>query len=163
LWQWPQSAKLVSVNLRSRKKPAHVRGVAPLVVVLAAVMLAASGCGAGDKPTKQLLRSNVPLTSGLYVQLKGPAGAVNKIANAIETGAFRRVKAGAVPPYGQGGSFVPPHTQQHRVCLSARTIQPVDSPELQPWLGQKITITVYGNSGSLLFCDLIRKMVLAGR
>jgi hypothetical protein len=137
--------------------------VASLVVVLAAVLLIASGCGAGDKPTKQLLRSNVPLTSGLYVQIKGPAGAVNKIANAIETGAFRKIKTGAVPPYGEGGSFVPPRPQQHRICISARTIQPVDSPQLQPWLGQKITISVYGNHASLLFCDLIRKMVLAAR
>jgi hypothetical protein len=135
---------------------------APLVVVLAAITLIGSGCGSSSKPTKQLLRSEVPLTSGLYVQLKGPAGAVNRVANAIESGAFTKVKTGAVPPYGDGGSFVPPRVQQRRVCLFARTIQPTDSPQLQPWRGKKITFTIYGerSSSSILFCRLIAIGVL---
>jgi hypothetical protein len=133
----------------------HVRGVAPLIIVLVAVMLTASSCGASDKPTKQLLRSNNPLTADLYVQIKGPAGAVSKIAHAIETGAFTTIKMGAVPPYGKGGSFVPPPVQSHRICLFAQTIQPVDSPQLQQWWGKKITFTVYGDKGSsMLYCRL---------
>jgi hypothetical protein len=132
------------------------------VCVLAAVMLTASSCGGSGKPTKQLLRSNNPLTSDLYVQIKGPAGAVSKIANAIETGAFTNIKLGLVPPYGNGGSFVPPHVQSHRICLFAQTIQPVDSPQLQAWLGDKITFTVYGSkSSSVLYCRLFGGVTLA--
>jgi hypothetical protein len=134
------------------------------VIVLAALTLAGSGCGASEKPTKQLLRSVNPLTSDLYVQVKGPDGAVTKIANAIQTGAFRKIKTGAVPAYGKGGSFVPPHLQQHRVCLFAKTIQPLDSPQLQPWLGKEITITVYGNKRSAgFYCRLIARMTLTGQ
>lgn len=151
-----------SANVESPSRWVQPRGVAPLVVVIAAVMLTASSCGASDKAAKQLLRSDNPVTSDLYVQLKGPAGAVTKIANGIETGAFTTIKAGAVPPYGTGGSFVPPNLQRHRVCLFTRTIQPVDSPELQPWLGQKITFTVYGgkSSPSVLYCRLLGALTL---
>lgn len=125
-------------------------------------MLTASSCGASDKPTKQLLRSNNPLTADLYVQIKGPAGAVSKIANAIETGAFTNIKMGVVPPYGKGGSFVPPPLQRHRICLFAQTIQSADSPQLHPWLGKKITFTVYGNHGSsALYCRLFGGVGLA--
>jgi hypothetical protein len=133
------------------------------VVSIAALVLIASSCGASNKPQKQLLRSNIPLASGVYVQIKGPAGAVSKIANAIETGAFTKIKTGAVPPYGTGGSFVPLSLRRHRVCLFARTIQPTDSPQLQPWLGKKITFTMYGskNSYSMLYCGLLAKLTLA--
>jgi hypothetical protein len=128
----------------------------PSAVFLAALALTASGCGASEKPTKQLLRSSNPLTSDLYVQIKGPAGAVSKIANAIETGAFTNIKLGPVPPYGHSGSFVPPLLQRHRICLFAQTIQPADSAQLQPWRGKKITFTVYGTkkSSSALYCRL---------
>jgi hypothetical protein len=143
--------------LPTRRTRVQARGLAPLVQVLAAVMLTTSGCGNSNEPTKQLLRSNIPLTSDLYVQIKGPEGAVSKIANAIETGAFTKIKTGAVPPYGEGGSFVPPRLRQHRVCLFAQTIQPVDSPQLQAWRGKKITFTVYGakSSSSVIYCRLI--------
>jgi hypothetical protein len=128
---------------------------APLVIIVAAGVLAAPGCGASNKPNKQLLRSTVPLASDLYVQIKGPAGAVSKIVNAMKAGAFTKIKSGRVPAYGAGGSFVPPRVERHRVCLFAHTIQPVDSAQLQPWLGKKITFTVYGNSSSEFFCGLI--------
>lgn len=125
-------------------------------------MVTSSSCGTSDKPTKQLLRSNNPLTSDLYVQIKGPAGAVSKIANAIETGAFTNIKMGPVPPYGNGGSFVPLRLQRHRICLFAQTIQPADSPQLQRWVGKKITFTVYGNkSSSALYCRLFGGVTLA--
>jgi len=144
-----------------RRKWGRARGVAPIVVVLATVMLTAA-CGASTKPTKQLLRSSNPLSSDLYVQIKGPAGAVSKIANAIETGAFTNIKMGPVPPYGAGGSFVPPAVQRQRICLYAQAIQPADSPELQPWLGKKITFTVYGSAGSsTLYCRLLAGVTIA--
>jgi hypothetical protein len=130
------------------------------VVVLAAVLLTASSCGASDKPTEQLLRSNFPL---LYVQIKGPAGAVNKIANSIETGAFTKIRTRPVPPYRKDGSFVPPQIRRHRVCLRAETIQTVDSPQLQPWLGKKITFIVYGNKSraSAIYCGLLGGVMFA--
>jgi hypothetical protein len=150
------------VNAFSKRRENPVRSFAPRVVILAAVMLTASSCGAGNKPTKQLLRSNNPLTSDLYVQIKGPRGAVGKIANAIETGAFTNIKLGPVPPYGHGGSFVPPRLQGQRVCLFAHTVQLTDSPRLQPWLGKKITFTVYGSkSTSRLYCRLFGGATLA--
>jgi hypothetical protein len=140
----------------------QVRAFVPLAVTLAALLLTASGCGASDKPTKQLLRSNNPLTSDIYVQIKGPAGAVSKIASAIETGAFTNIKLGPVPPYGKSGSFVPPALQQHRICLFAQTIQPSDSPQLQPWRGKKVTFTVFGKtSSSTLYCRLFGGVGLA--
>ena len=151
------------MNSLSRSQSVRARAAAPLAVILAAVTLAASGCGSSDKPTKQLLRSNNPLTSDLYVQIKGPAGAVSKIARAIETGAFTNIKLGPVPPYGKSGSFVPPLLQRHRICLFAQTIQPADSTQLQPWQGKKITFTVYGSktSSSALYCRLFGGVGLA--
>jgi len=140
----------------------QARGVAPFCVVVAAVALITSSCGASSKPTKQLLRSKNPLTSDIYLQIKGPAGAVSKITDAIESAAFTKLKAGAVPRYGEGGAFVPPHVQRNQVCLFAETIQPWDSPQLQPWVGKKITFTAYGTkSDSQLFCRLIRGVLLA--
>lgn len=149
------------MHSRSRQKWVQARGVAPLVVALTTVTLTASSCGASDKPTKQLLRSNISLTSDLYVQIKGPAGAVSKVASAIESGAFTKIKTGAVPPYGDGGSLVPPPVQRHRVCLYAQTIRPADSPQLQPWLGRKITFTVYGvnRNSTLIYCRLIAAVI----
>lgn len=149
----------------SQRRLVRAERVVSKVLVLAALMLTASSCGASNKPTKQLLRSDVPLSSDLYVQIKGPAGAVSKIANAIETGAFTKIRAATVPPYGEGGSFVPPRVQRHRVCLFARTIQPVDSPQLQPWRGKKVTFTVFGDKsqGSMLYCGLLEGMLLSAQ
>jgi hypothetical protein len=151
------------MHSQSRSKSVQVRALAPLAIILAIVTLTTSGCGASNKPTKQLLRSNNPLTSDLYVQIKGPAGAVSKIARAIETGAFTNIKLGPVPPYGKSGSFVPPLLQRHQICLFVQTIQPADSPQLQPWLGKKVTFTVYGNkkSSSALYCRLFGGVGLA--
>ena len=126
------------------------------VAVVLAVMCVASGCGASDKPTKELLRTDIR-GANLYVQIKGPAGAVSKVAKAIEEGAFTKIKTGPVPRYGEGGSFLPPLVRSRPVCLFARTIQSFDDQSLQPWLGKKITFTMYGKktSASALYCRLI--------
>jgi hypothetical protein len=104
------------------------------------------------------------LTSDIYVQIRGPAGAVSPIANAIETGAFTKIKTGPITAYGEGSSFLPPrlyhHLHEHRICLFAHTIQAGESPTLQPWVGKKITISVYGHKSSLLYCRLIAGVFL---
>jgi hypothetical protein len=129
------------------------------MLVLGVVTVTASGCGASQKPTKELLRSANPLTADIYVQIRGPAGAVSYIANAIETGAFTSIRTGGFTEYSSGGSFIPPRLHhrlhQQRICLFAHTVQSVDSPKLQPWLGKKITISVYGNKSSVLYCRLL--------
>lgn len=131
---------------------------------LAVVLLTGAGCGASSRPTKSLLRSANPLTSDIYVQIRGPAGAVRPIASAIETGAFTKIKTGPITTYGDGGSFVPPrlyhHLHQHRICLFAHTIQAGESPTLQPWVGKKITISVYGRKSSVLYCRLFAGVFL---
>lgn len=122
-----------------------------------AALLTVAGCGGADnKPTNELLRSANPLTSDIYVQVRGPTGAVRHVANAMMTGAFTK--------YG-GGFFVPPHLHhrlhEQRACLFVHTIEPVDSPGLQAWRGQKITISVSGNRSSAEFyCGAIRDVFL---
>lgn len=134
------------------------------MLALVGVILAASGCGASsNKPAAELLRSANPLTSDFYLQIKGPAGAVDEIANKIEAGAFTR-KAGAALSKAGDGSFVPrrlhDRLQGHQICLFVRTIQPWDSPALQEWVGKTITISAYGNKRFLLWCRLFPRVVL---
>jgi hypothetical protein len=152
------------VDFLTKRRRVLPRRFAPCVLALAAIVLTASGCGASDKPTKELLRSANPLTSDIYVQIRGPAGAVSYVAKAIETGAFTSLKTSAFTKY-DNGSFVPPrlHHQlhQHRICLFAHTIQSVDSPKLQAWQGKKITMSVYGKKSSVLYCRLIGGVFLA--
>ena len=155
-----KSAKLRCVDSPSRRRWGQARSVAPLALVLAAVVLIGSSCGgASSKPTKELLRSANPLTSDIYVQVRGPAGAVTPIANTIKTGAFSEIKTGPITKYGDGAAFLPPplyhHLHENRICLFAHTIRAWESPTLQPWVGKKITISVYGKKSSLLFCRLI--------
>lgn len=140
-----------------------MRYIAPLVLALLAVTLTASGCGASNEPTKtELLRSANPLTSDVYIQIRGPAGAVSYIGNTLQGAAFTP-QTGAVTE-ADNGLFVPPalhdRLQEHRICLFVETIQPWDRPELRPWLGKKITVDVYGNKSSVLFCRLFGTAVL---
>lgn len=146
-----------------RGKRVQIRVIVPLVLVLLAVMLTASGCGAGNEPTRtELLRSANPLTSDVYIQIRGPAGAVNYLGNTLQGAAFTN-QTGAFTE-ADSGFFVPPalhnRLHEHRICLFVETIQPWDRPEIQPWVGKKITVTVYGNKSSVLFCRLFGTVVL---
>jgi hypothetical protein len=122
-----------------------------------AVTVGASSCGDSSRTTRQLLRSENPITSDLYFQIKGPAGAVNYIAD--------RVKSGAFIKYSEG-FFVSPrlHHELHqtRVCEYVHTVATTDSPKLQPWLGKKMTIVVYGKPNYRLFCRLISGVFRSG-
>jgi hypothetical protein len=151
------------VDLTTQRRQPQARRVAQLVLALVVVILAASGCGASNnEPAAELLRSANPLTSDFYLQIKGPAGAVNEIANKIKAGAFTS-KTGTLTKAGNG-SFVPPRLhdrlQEHQICLFVRTIQPWDSPDLQAWVGKTITISAYGNKRFLLWCRLFPRVVL---
>jgi hypothetical protein len=108
-----------------------------LAVVLATVALSASACGGGGGPRAELLRSANPLTSDLYLRIKGPPGAVSQIAEGATTGAFSRYHVGA---------FVPPKVRRHKACSFTHTIDVADAPNLQKWRGKKATLIVYGNS-----------------
>jgi hypothetical protein len=167
LWPRHQAANLSgAVSLPTRTLPHWRAAPSHLAIALAAVMLTASGCGAGagNEPTTELLRSANPLTADIYVQIRGPSGAVHEIADAFETGAFAHetkafTKAGV-------GFFVPPRLHhrlhQQRICLFTQTIRPWHSPTLQPWVGKKVTIWVYGNKSSarLFYCRLFSTVFL---
>jgi len=117
-----------------------VRASRPFAVaaVLTALLLTVSACGAVDSRTEVLrLRSANPVTSDLYVRMRGPAGAVNYIAQGLIRGAFNKAA---------GGFFVPPNLHRQKACSFGHTIGFEDSPDLQAWRGKKITIAVYGSS-----------------
>ena len=119
----------------------------PFVVaaVLTALLLLASACGGVDSRTEVVrLRSANPLTSDLYVRMRGPAGAVKYIAQGLSRGAFSSQTE---------GFFVPPGVRRQKACSLSHTIGYLDAPKLQPWRGRKIKITVYGkNSYAVTYC-----------
>src|SRR5690242_3693048 len=116
------------------------RGSRPFVVaaVVTALLLMASACGGVDSRTEVLrLKSANPLTSDLYVRVKGPAGAVNFIEQGLVRGALGSKAE---------GFFVPPTVRRQKACSFSHTISAFDSPQLQPWRGKELKMTVYGNS-----------------
>jgi hypothetical protein len=120
--------------------------MAPLAGVLAALVLATAACGgAGTKVEVLRLRSANPLTSDLYLRIKGPAGAVGYIADQLIGGAFDK---------GAGGFFVPPASLRERqACSFSHTISYADAPDLQSYRGKKMTIAVFGNkSYAAIYC-----------
>ena len=122
----------------------EARPIAALAVVLATVMLAACACGSGNRTKAELLRSANPLTSDLYLRVKGPAGAVSYITQGAITGAFSRFRE---------GFFVPPRVRNRKACSFTHIIGVADAPDLQKWRGKKTSITVYGNSSyAAIYC-----------
>jgi hypothetical protein len=120
-----------------------------VAVVLTALLLTASACGAVDSRTEVVrLRSANPLTSDLYVRMRGPAGAVHYIAQGLIRGAFGSQAE---------GFFVPPDVRRQKTCSFSHTISSLDSPQLQAWRGRKMKITVYGNSSyAATYCQGIQ-------
>jgi hypothetical protein len=123
--------------------------IATLAAALTAVMLIVSACAGGSTKTQVLrLRSANPLTSDLYVRVRGPAGAVSYIAQGLTRGAFSQ---------GSAGDFVPPSFKQQRACSFSHTIDTTDPANLQAWLGSKVRISVYGSSAyAATYCRGIR-------
>jgi hypothetical protein len=131
-----------------------------VVVVLLVAVLALSicGCGAGNKPKREVLRSVNLLSADLYVRVAGPTGVVDYIVG--------RLKASAFNTFGRG-AFLPPRVRHHRrqeVCSITRTIASTDSPSLQAWRGKKVRVQVYGSnkSSEAIFCQIIPFVLARG-
>jgi hypothetical protein len=143
-----------SMRLSTDQRPQTGRvevGRIALLLVVAGLALVICGCGAGNKPKREVLRSVNLLSADLYVRVSGPTGVVDYIAD--------RLKASAFDAYGRG-AFLPPRVRHHRrqkVCSITRTIASSDSPSLQAWRGKKVRVDVYGdNKGSeAIFCEIL--------
>ncbi|HJQ48992.1 MAG TPA: hypothetical protein VJ838_00555 [Gaiellaceae bacterium] len=125
------------------------RVVVPLLVAVLALSIC--GCGSGNKPKREVLRSVNLLSADLYVRVAGPTGVVDYIVS--------RLKASAFETFGRG-AFLPPRVRHHRrqeVCSITRTIASTDSPSLQAWRGKKVRVQVYGSnkSSEAIFCQII--------
>ena len=101
------------------------------------------------------MRSANALTSDLYVQMRGPAGAVDYIAQGLSRGAFSSQAE---------GFFVPPDVRRRDACSLSHTIGYLDAPKLQPWRGKKIRITVYGRSSyAATYCNGLQVGIFESR
>ena len=133
------------------------RASRPLVgaAVLIALLLTASACGTNGRTEVVRLRSANALTSDLYVQMRGPAGAVNYIAQGLSRGAFSSQDE---------GFFVPPDVRRQKACSLSHTIGYLDAPSLQPWRDKKIRITVYGRSSyAVTYCNGLQVGIFESR
>jgi hypothetical protein len=123
---------------------------------MTALVLTAAACGSGGSRTEVVrLRSANALTSDLYVQMRGPAGAVNYIAQGLSRGAFSSQAE---------GFFVPPDVRRQKACSLSHTIGYLDAPKLQAWRGKKIKITVYGKSSyAAAYCNGLQVGIFESR
>lgn len=127
-------------------------------LVVAVLVLTICGCGNGNRPKREVLKSANLLSADLYVRVAGPTGVVNYVVD--------RLKASAFDTYGRG-TFLPPHVRHHRrqrVCSISPTISETDSPSLQAWRGQKLRVDVYGASktSEAIFCQIIPLVLTQG-
>jgi hypothetical protein len=129
-----------------------------VLLVVAGLVFAICGCGASNKPKREVLRSVNLLSTHLYVRVSGPAGVVDYIAGRLRTGAFAT--------FGRG-VFLPPSVRHHRrqkVCSITHTINNADGPSVRAWRGKKARVDVYGDnkSSEAIFCQII-PFILAQR
>jgi hypothetical protein len=122
-----------------------------VVLLVAVLALSVSGCGSGNKPKREVLRSVNLLSADLYVRVAGPTGVVDFVVN--------RLKASAFDTFGRG-AFLPPRVRHHRrqrVCSITRTISGTDSPSLQAWRGKNVRVDVYGDhkGSESIFCQIV--------
>ena len=137
---------------------AHLPGRIATVVMVAALLFAMSGCGNGNKPKREVLKSANLLSGDLYVRVAGPTGVVDYVVN--------RLKASAFDTYGQG-AFLPPPVRRHRrekVCSITHSIGEADSSSLQPWRGKRVRVDVYGHnkSSEAIFCQILPLVLAQG-
>jgi len=134
-----------------------MRRIAVLLVV-AGLALAVCGCGAGNKPKREVLRSANLISADLYVRVSGPSGLVDYIVG--------RLRASAFDTDGRG-VFLPPRIRHHRrqkVCSITHTIVDADSSSLQAWRGKKVRVDVYGDNKSSeeIFCQVLPLVLARG-
>ena len=128
------------------------------VVMAAALLVAMSGCGNGNKPKREVLKSANLLSGDLYVRVAGPTGVVDYVVN--------RLKASAFDTYGRG-AFLPPPVRRHRrekVCSITHSIGEADSSSLQPWRGKRVRVDVYGRNktSEAIFCQILPLVLARG-
>ena len=128
------------------------------VVMAAALLVAMSGCGNGNKPKREVLKSANLLSGDLYVRVAGPTGVVDYVVN--------RLKASAFDTYGHG-AFLPPPLRHHRrekVCSITHSIGEADSSSLQPWRGKRVRVDVYGENktSEAIFCQILPLVLARG-
>ncbi len=128
------------------------------VVMAAALLVAMSGCGNGNKPKREVLKSANLLSGDLYVRVAGPTGVVDYVVN--------RLKASAFDTYGHG-AFLPPPLRHHRrekVCSITHSIGEADSSSLQPWRGKRVRVDVYGRNktSEAIFCQIVPLVLARG-
>lgn len=149
------------MRLSADQLPQTIRNAMARIAVLlvfAGLVLAICGCGAGNKPKREVLRSANLLSADLYVRVAGPTGVVDYIVG--------RLKASAFDTYGRG-AFLPPHVRRHRrqkVCSITHSIAGVDSPSLQAWRGKKVRVDVYGDNkdSEAIFCQILPLVLARG-
>lgn len=142
--------------MRSSADQLLARIAIPLIV--AVLLFALSGCGNGNKPKREVLKSANLLSGDLYVRVAGPTGVVNYIVD--------RLKASAFDTYGHG-AFLPPPVRHHRrekVCSITRSIGDADSSSLQSWRGKRVRMDVYGKNknSEAIFCQILPLVLAQG-
>ena len=137
---------------------ARLPGRIATVVIAAALLFAMSGCGNGNQPKREVLKSANLLSGDLYVRVAGPTGVVDYVVN--------RLKASAFDTYGHG-AFLPPIVRHHRkqkVCSITHSIGDADSSSLQPWRGKSVRVDVYGShkNSEVIFCQILPLVLARG-
>jgi hypothetical protein len=133
------------------------RRIAVLLVAVG-LLFAVCGCGNGNKPKREVLKSVNLLSADLYVRVAGPTGVVDYIAGRLQASAFATYDRGA---------FLPPRIRHHRrekVCSVTHTIGETDSPSLQAWRGRKARVDVYGDNkvSEAIFCQIVPLVLAQG-
>ena len=126
--------------------------------MVAVLLVAVTGCGNGNKPKREVLKSANLLSGDLYVRVAGPTGVVDYVVN--------RLKASAFDTYGRG-AFLPPPVRHHRrekVCSITHSIGEADSSSLQPWRGKRVRVDVYGRNktSEAIFCQIVPLVLARG-
>jgi hypothetical protein len=100
-------------------------------IALAALLVAA--CGGASTKT-EVFRPKNPLLSDLYLQVRAPSGALPVLARRL-----RKTKT-------LGGFSVAVKAHGREDCRFTRALGPDTGASLQKYVGQKVTVRIYGNN-----------------